>query len=88
MRCAYSVIDKVIDRFGEDIRIIPISDDEFEITEAVAVGSTFYSWIFNYGGRIKIVAPHQQAQGGVDAEQRHYPVPDPTDQNAPIYHPP
>ena len=32
MRCAYSVIDKVIDRFGEDIRIIPISDDEFEIT--------------------------------------------------------
>ena len=63
MRCAYSVIDKVIDRFGEDIKITPVSDDEFEITEAVAVGSTFYSWKLNYGGRIKIVAPDEVKQG-------------------------
>ena len=66
MHCAYSVIDKVIDRFGEGITITAVSDDEFEITEAVAVGSTFYSWIFNYGGRIKIVAPEEVKQGFYD----------------------
>ena len=57
LRCNYSVIGKVIDRFGNDIVINPVSDDEFEITEAVAVGSTFFSWLFNYAGKIKIVAP-------------------------------
>ncbi len=57
LRCAYSVIGKVIDRFGSDIQINPISDDEFEITETVMTGSTFYSWLFNYEGKIKIVSP-------------------------------
>ena len=59
LRCAYSVIGKVIDRFGNDITINPVSDDEFEITETVAVGSTFFSWLFNYAGKIKIVAPEE-----------------------------
>lgn len=57
LRCDYSVIGKVIDRFGNGVIINSISDKEFEITETVAVGSTFYSWIFNYAGKIKIVAP-------------------------------
>ena len=55
--CDYRIIGKVIDRFGSDIVINPISDNEFEITETVAVGSTFFSWLFNYAGKIKIVAP-------------------------------
>lgn len=59
LRCAYGVIGKVIDRFGNDITINPVSDDEFEITETVAVGSTFFSWLFNYAGKIKIVAPEE-----------------------------
>lgn len=57
LRCDYCVIGKVIDRFGSGVIINSISDKEFEITETVAVGSTFYSWIFNYAGKIKIVAP-------------------------------
>lgn len=59
LRCDYSVIGKVIDRFGSDITICPVSDDAFEVTETVAVGTTFYSWLFNYGGKIKIVAPEE-----------------------------
>lgn len=59
LRCNYSVIGKIIDRFGNDIVINPVSDDEFEITETVAVGSTFFSWLFNYAGKIKIIAPEE-----------------------------
>lgn len=59
LRCDYSVIGKVIDRFGSDITINPVSDEEFEITETVAVGSTFFSWLFNYAGKIKIVSPEE-----------------------------
>ena len=61
--CEYSVINKVIDRFGEDITIQPGEDhDHFLITEPVVACSTFYSWVFNYGGKIKIVAPEDVKQ--------------------------
>ncbi|MBQ8408953.1 MAG: WYL domain-containing protein [Clostridia bacterium] len=60
LSCEYSVMNKVIDRFGEDITITPGEDDDhFQITEQVMACSTFYSWIFNYGGKIKIVAPEK-----------------------------
>ena len=57
--CDYSVIGKVIDRFGRDISINPVDDEHFEIKEIVSVGSIFYSWLFNYGGKIKITAPEE-----------------------------
>lgn len=61
--CEYSVMNKVIDRFGEDIVITPSEDDEhFQITEQVMACSTFYSWVFNYGGKIKIVVPEEVKQ--------------------------
>lgn len=62
LRCEYSVMNKVIDRFGENIVIMPDDDEHFRITESVMVCSTFYSWIFNYGGKIKIVAPEEVKQ--------------------------
>ena len=61
--CDYSVMNKVIDRFGEDITITPGEDGEhFYLTESVMACSTFYSWVFNYGGKIKIVAPDDVKQ--------------------------
>ena len=57
LRCRYEITNKIIDKFGEDIEIKQIDDDFFEITENVMTGSTFYSWVFNYGGKIMIVAP-------------------------------
>ena len=61
--CEYSVMNKVIDRFGEEITIQPGEDeDHFLITEPVTACSTFYSWVFNYGGKIKIVAPEEVKQ--------------------------
>jgi hypothetical protein len=59
LRCNYNVIGKVIDRFGSGIKINSVTNDEFEITETVAVGSTFFSWLFNYSGNIRIVAPEE-----------------------------
>ena len=37
-------------------------EENFLITEPVTVCSTFYSWVFNYGGKIKIVAPEDVKQ--------------------------
>ena len=61
--CTYDVMEKVIDRFGEDITIQPGEDEEhFLITEPVTACSTFYSGVINYGGKIKIVAPEDVKQ--------------------------
>ena len=56
--CDYSVIGKVIDRFGSDKAITPVDDEHFEITETVSVATTFYSCLY-YGGKIRITAPEE-----------------------------
>lgn len=57
LRCDYEVMDSVINRFGEDIEIVSVDEQHFDITETVFTGSTFYSWLFNYCGKIRIIAP-------------------------------
>ena len=63
LKCTADMMKVIIDRFGEDITIQPGEDEEhFHITEPVAACSTFYSWIFNYKGKIKIIAPEEVKQ--------------------------
>ena len=62
LRCEYCAMNKIIDRFGEDIAITPIDDEHFEVTQTVMTGSTFYSWVFNYRGQIRITAPESTKQ--------------------------
>lgn len=63
LRCDYNIIDKVVDRFGEDINVTPVDEKRFDVTEKVYIGSTFYSWLFNYCGQIRIVAPESAKEG-------------------------
>ena len=71
LSCDYSVMNKVIDRFGENVVIHPGEDQEhFLITESVMACSTFYSWVFNYGGKIKIIAPEDVKQEFHDLIQK------------------
>ena len=53
--------DAVIDRFGTDIRMIPISDAEFEATVSVAVSPQFLAWIYGFGADAVIVSPPEVA---------------------------
>ncbi len=46
-----------IDRFGNDITMLPVSEDEFEVTVKVAVSPPFFSWVFQMGGKVKILSP-------------------------------
>ena len=55
--CENSVMGKVFDRFGEGIPIAPVDNSHFRITQTVMVGTTFFSWVFNYVGKIRIIEP-------------------------------
>ena len=55
--CDNGIMGKVFDRFGEGIPITPVDDNHFTVTQNVMTGTTFFSWVFNYAGKIRIVEP-------------------------------
>ena len=55
--CDSDVIDSIIDRFGENIEITEAATENFKITVNVATSHIFYSWIFGFGGKVKILGP-------------------------------
>lgn len=55
--CDNDVIDSIIDRFGENIKIKEAATENFKITVNVATSHIFYSWIFGFGGKVKILGP-------------------------------
>lgn len=55
--CDKSLAGIVVDRFGEDI-VFRIADEEhFIITPGVVLSPQFYSWLFGFGSRIKLLSP-------------------------------
>lgn len=47
----------IVDRFGTKLETRQISDDRFEVTVEVSLSPTFYAWIFQFGGDIRILSP-------------------------------
>lgn len=58
LKCSNKVINAIIDRFGKDIEFLPNdNEDYFYINVQVAVSPVFFSWVFMFGGEVKITAP-------------------------------
>lgn len=49
--------DSAIDKFGSDVMMVPKDDGTFTLSATVAVSPVFFSWVFSFGGRVKILAP-------------------------------
>ena len=47
----------VIDRFGIDVETEELSEDKFLAKVQVDLSPTFYGWVFQFGGGVKIVEP-------------------------------
>jgi len=63
LRCTTDMINHIVDYFGKDVPLDNITDSTFEVTVPVAVSNTFYASIFQYGGKITIVAPENVCTG-------------------------
>ena len=51
------LMDTMIDRFGPDVRINDCSQESFSIAATVSLGAPFYSWVFGFQGKVKILSP-------------------------------
>lgn len=51
------LVNQVLDRFGSDISLQVTSRDSFRVRTTVKVSQTFFSWLFQFGPKVKIIEP-------------------------------
>ncbi len=57
--CDNSVMDAIVDRFGEKVDTFLRGDGTFEADVEVAVNSVLFSWIVGFSGKVKVAAPDE-----------------------------
>lgn len=55
--CENNMMDSVLDRFGDEVKITPLDDDHFKATAPVSVSQTFFAWVFQFAGHIQLSGP-------------------------------
>lgn len=58
LECDNSLAGVIIDRFGNEVTMIPLSDcEKFRVSIKIMFSPNFMSWIMRFGGKIKILSP-------------------------------
>ena len=53
----------IVDRFGTKLNTKQISDDRFTAVVDVSLSPTFYAWVFQFGGGMRILSPKKAVNG-------------------------
>ncbi len=57
-----NLADSAVDKFGSDVMMVPQTDGTFTLSTTVTVSPVFFSWVFSFGGRVKILGPASVAE--------------------------
>lgn len=57
LKCKNELMKSVIDRFGYEVETVPSKDGFFKAIIDVAPSRTFFAWVFQFNGDIKIISP-------------------------------
>ena len=60
--CDASMMDYVIDRFGEEVETYPIGTERFGARVNVELSPLFYSWVVGFAGKIRITEPKEAVE--------------------------
>ena len=55
--CDNEIMKNLVDRFGESLPVRLEDEGHFTTRVHVVPSATFFSWVFQYGGRMRITAP-------------------------------
>lgn len=55
--CSNDVMDAMLDKFGKDVTTYAYDMENFRAEVEVAVSNVFFSWIFGFGGKVRINGP-------------------------------
>lgn len=62
LRFDNSLINTVLDRFGNEITVIPDGDNHFTVRVKVKAEPPFFAWLFQFGSKVDIVEPIELKQ--------------------------
>ena len=62
LECDTSLMKYMIDRFGLDVETEELSEDKFLAKVPVDLSPTFYGWVFQFGGGIRIIGPEEAVE--------------------------
>ena len=57
LKCENTLMNAVVDRFGEDVQTRKADCAHFITAVEVSVSPTFFAWVFTYCGKIEILSP-------------------------------
>ncbi len=61
--CDNDVMKGVVDQFGRDVVVKRADKEHFRIKVNVCISPTFYSWVFQWEGRVRIEGPAKVVEG-------------------------
>ena len=71
--CDNRAMNTVIDHFGSKVKTKPVDQDHFQFVVEVSVSPTFFSWIFEFGGMIKIIGPENVKEAFLQQAEIFFP---------------
>ena len=51
------MMSTVLDHFGTKIKPTQVDEDHFSFVAEVSLSPTFFAWVFEFGGKIRISGP-------------------------------
>ena len=57
LECDNSLMKIIVDRFGENVDTRRLNENTFKVRVNVSASKTFYGWVFQFGGMIRIISP-------------------------------
>ena len=57
LRCANAMVGVMLDRFGQDVILVPDGSDHFTLTVDAVVSPQFFGWLFGLGDGVALTAP-------------------------------
>ena len=59
LRAENEMMKGLIDKFGTDMEVKVVDEEHFEAKVRVCASPTFYAWLFQWGGKVKVVGPEK-----------------------------
>lgn len=59
LRGSANMVGVVLDRFGQDVILIPDGDDHFTVTLPVVISPQFFGWLFGLEGGVELLRPEK-----------------------------
>ncbi len=62
LECENELMQNIVDKFGVETPTERVSEEHFQAEVTVGISPTFFSWIFQFEGKVRIVSPEETAE--------------------------